>query len=343
MIPDPARVLIIRRRAIGDCVVSIDVARAVREQWPDARIAFVVDRPALAAVEGSPFVDDVMVYDRRDYSSGPLHRRLGATWKWWARLRDLRADLVLDLLNTPQTAQWTWWTRATTRVGPRMRNRTWAYNVVVPDETEKIFAGERFLDWVRALGVDPGPWRPHVLPAAQAEMTRVSPDRDGRPLVLLNAGASWPAKAWPAGHFAAVGRRLGERCDVRLAWAPGEEAIRDAIVDDAGGAVRSLPPTTIAELGAWTAHADLVVTTDSGPKHVAVAMGTPTLTVFGSTEPRGWQPPGPEHRYLTNPVDCHPCDLRECPVEGHPCLDGLEPAIVAAEAESMLEEGGVHA
>ena len=75
---------------------------------------------------------------------------------------------------------------------------------------------------------------------------------------------------------------------------------------------------------------------------VAVAMGTRTLTVFGSTDPRGWQPPGAAHRVLTNPIDCHPCDLRQCTVEGHPCLDQLAPAVVASEVEAMLSEGETH-
>ena len=339
MIADPARILIIRRRAIGDCIVSMDVARALRERWPAARIAFVVDRPGVEVVDGSEFVDEMVVYDRRDYSTGSVLGRVQATWKWFARLRALRPDLVVDLLGTPQTAVWTAWTRAATRVGPRRRKRSWAYNVLVEKEAVKRFAGERFLDWLRALGIEPGPWRPHAPVAAQEASARMDDDLDGRPFVLLNANATWPSRSWPAESFAALGKLLETRCEVRLAWAPGEEALRDRIVDASGGAVRALPPTSIAELGAWASRADLVVSTDSGPKHLAVAMGTRTLTFFGSTDPRGWQPAGAEHRGLTHPVDCHPCDLLHCPVEGHPCLDALTPERVAAEVASMLDEG----
>lgn len=342
MSADPSRILIIRRRAIGDCIVSMDVARALRDRWPKARIGFVVDRPAVEVVEGSPFVDDVIVYDRKEHSEGAIHRRAAATWRWFAQLREFRPDLVLDLLGTPQTALWTAWTRAATRVGPRRRKRTWAYNVHVEKEAEKRFAGERFLDWIRALGIDPGPWRPHPPVAAQRVLDQLEPGTGDRPLVILNANATWASKAWPPGHFSEVGRLLGARCDVRLAWAPGEEQLRDGIVAGAPEAIRALPPTSLAELGAWLARARIVVSTDSGPKHLAVAMGTRTLTVFGSTDPRGWQPPGAAHRVLTNPIDCHPCDLRQCTVEGHPCLDQLVPAVVASEVEAMLSEGETH-
>lgn len=334
----PERILIIRRRAIGDCIVSMDVARALREQWPSAHIAFVVDRPAIDVVQGSDFVDEVVVYDRRDFSTGSPWRRLRATLVWLNRLRGMRPDLVLDLLATPQTAIWTTWTGAATRVGPRRRHRTWAYNVHVEPESRKRFAGERFLDWVRVLGIDPGEWRPQPLASARAAMENVDRGEEPRPLVLLNANATWPSKGWPATSFAELGRLLSPRCDVRLAWAPGEERLRDRIVDAADGGIVALPRTTIAELGAWAAQARVVVSTDSGPKHLAVAMGAPTVTLFGSTDPRGWQPPGARHRVLTHPVDCHPCDLLDCPVEGHPCLDELKPSTVAAEVESILEE-----
>jgi ADP-heptose:LPS heptosyltransferase len=339
---DPGSILIIRRRAIGDCIVSMDVARALRERWPAARIAFVVDRPAIDVVQGSAFVDEVLVYDRREFSTGSAWRRLRATLAWFERLRALRPDLVLDLLATPQTALWTAWTRAAIRVGPRMRQRTWAYNVHVEPETQKRFAGERFLDWVRALGIDPGPWRPQPLASVQTVLADVEVADGQRPLVLLNANATWPSKSWPAASFAELGRLLSPRCDVRLAWAPGEEALRDRIVDASGGAVVALPPTTIAGLGAWAARARIVVSTDSGPKHLAVAMGTPTVTLFGSTDPRGWQPPGARHRVLTHPVDCHPCDLLDCPVDGHPCLDDLPAATVAAAVDALLEGRGGH-
>ena len=344
MIETPRTVLVIRRKAIGDVIVSMDVVRALHERWPEARIHLVVDRFAAPVVEGSPLLDGVLVYDRRALASGNVVSRLRALGSWIARLRSVRADLAVDLMGTPQTAQWAFASGARTRVGPRKRLRTWAYTHVVQPRAESVFAGERFLDWVRALDVDPGPWRPQPIEVPAAERERVAAARSvrgggDRPLAVLNASATWPAKAYPLDHFARVGRMLAETADVALAWGPGEESAVEHIVREAGGAVWPLPPTDLIELAAWLDQASVVVTTDSGPKHLAVAQGTPTVTVFGSTDPAGWQPPGPRHRALTNPVDCHPCNLLECPVPGHPCLDALDPRAVAEAARALLASG----
>ena len=340
---DPERILLIRRKAIGDVLVSMDVARALRERWPAASIHLVVDRFAAPVVDGSPLIDDLLVYDRKAQSTGSWTARVDALLHWVESLRGVRADLAVDLMGTPQTALWTRLSGARMRVGPRKRFRTWAYHRAIEARRDPVFAGERFLDWVRALDVDPGAWRPQRVPVSPRDSERVVSILSTRGtsdagLILLNASATWPAKAWPLDHFARLGRRLREDtgAEVALAWGPGEEEDIDTVVRDAGGSVWPLPPTTLPELAAWLDRADLLVTTDSGPKHLAVAQGTPTVTVFGSTDPRGWQPPGPRHRALTNLVDCHPCNLLECPVPGHPCLDALDPEIVATAAVELL-------
>jgi heptosyltransferase-2 len=205
------------------------------------------------------------------------------------------------------------------------------------------FAGEEFLDWVRALGVEPGPWAP--IPMARPAETDAGVERWLRsalpgvgPLVVLNPSATWPAKAWPLKYFAELSQLLVETAgaQVVVAWGPGEESARDTVVRLADGAARALPSTDLTTLAGFLAAADLVITTDSGPKHLAVAESTPTLTLFGSTDPRGWQPPGREHRWVSHDVPCRPCDLTECVVPGHPCLDDLRPQDVLEEAQRML-------
>jgi lipopolysaccharide heptosyltransferase II len=342
---EPSRILVIRRKAIGDVMVSLPVLRALRKRWPEARIDFVVDRFVAPAVRDHPSLDRVLSYDRRLSGEGPLLRRSRATRMWLRRLRDQRYDLVLDLMGTPQTAIWTWVTGAPVRVGRQRRWRTWAYTRVLPRDPGVRFAGEVFLDWVRALGFEPSPWTPEALvrPVEVDEMVSAEMEihrAAGRPVVLLNPSASWSAKAWPWAHFGALARRLHEvlGAHVLVAWGPGEEAARDAVIRLGHGAARALPPTDLRSLAAWLAAVDLVVTTDSGPKHIAVGEGTPTLTLFGSTDPRGWQPPDPRHRWLSQDVPCRPCNLRDCTVAGHPCLDDLRPERVAEECRRMLEE-----
>ena len=160
--------------------------------------------------------------------------------------------------------------------------------------------------------------------------------------MILNPSATWSAKAWPNEHFSQLSKVLTEQlnADVLIAWGPGEEVVRDAIIDGSQGTARAIPATSLQELAVTLGSADLLVTTDSGPKHIAVAEGTPTLTLFGSTNPTDWQPQLPSHRFLTHEVDCHPCDLLVCPLPGHPCLGLLTPDRVAAEVRQMLKKNG---
>lgn len=341
---EPKRVLLIRRKAIGDVLVSMPVAAALRKAWPNARLHLVVDRFAADVVRGSPYVDEIIVYDRERYSRGEPTQRMKSSLRWMRRLRRLRYDVVLDLMGTPQTALWTRVTGAPTRVGRARRFRTWAYNVVLPASDHAIrFAGDVFLDWVRAVGIDPGPWQPVpvVRPAEMdddvAAVLQSQFPGDG-PLVVLNPSATWSAKAWPHKHFAQLAQLLSDQMGARIlvAWGPGEEAARDAVVSLSDGRARAMPRTDLITLAAYLRASNLLITTDSGPKHVAVAEGTPTLTLFGSTDPRGWQPPGSRHRWVTQDVPCRPCNLTECVIPGHPCLDDLRPERVLAEAERML-------
>lgn len=345
---EPRSILVIRRKAVGDVLVSMAVPASLRRLYPSARLGLVVDRFAAPAVAGSPLLDDVLIYDRAAMQRGGWLSRGRAARRWLQTLRRERWDVVLDLMGTPQTALWTRATGAPVRVGRRRRFRSWAYTVRLPrDPGPSRFAGEVFLDWVRALGGARVQWQPVRVPrgedvdaAARAWMAQ-SGMAEG-PTVVLNASASWPAKGWPLANFAALARLLSAQLHARvlLAWGPGEEAAREAIVGQAQGAVVPLPATDLPQLAAHLHLADLIISTDSGPKHVAVAEGTPTLTLFGSTDPRGWQPPGEQHGWITHDVPCRPCDLTQCPVPGHPCLDLLTPEEVAQRAGELLQRAG---
>jgi heptosyltransferase-2 len=159
--------------------------------------------------------------------------------------------------------------------------------------------------------------------------------------VVLNASATWPAKAWPLPHFAVLARSLRDSVGARVwvAWGPGEEKDRDTLLQLGEGALRAMPPTDLPTLAAWLGAVDLLVTTDSGPKHIGVGEGTPTLTLFGSTDPQGWQPATGPHRGIHHDVPCRPCNRLECNVPGHPCLDELLPERVAVLAREMLQSG----
>lgn len=342
---DFRRILLIRRKALGDALVSLPAAAVVADAWPRARIDLVVDRPFAALFADLAPNVNVLAY--------PLAQ--GQPWLRWLASRHY--DLVIDWLGSPRTALWTALSGAGLRVGYDLPGRRWAYNLRVPRNRAgshllREFAGEAFLDPLRALGLAPGPWAPAVDRLSGADVGAVAADTPfGRwlghwwaagegPRVVLVMSATWSAKAWPARHVAGLWRRLeDEGVRAVLAPGPGDEALV--------GALRAVlppqafaPPTSLAEMAALLRCSDVFVGTDNGLRHLAALLGLPTVTLFGPTDPAGWNPPGPRHVAVRRGESCSPCDLKECPVPGRPCLEklGFEP--VAAAAMNLLRTCG---
>ncbi len=329
------RILLVRRKAVGDVVTSLAVARALRRRWPRARMEIVVDRPIAPLVERAALFDEVQVYDP------PKGRgRLVHDLRWMWHLRRRRYDMVLDLMGTPSTAAWSRLSGARLRVGRRRRGRSWAYNLLLPGRGRPVrFSGEDFLDFARVVGAPSQSWRPFPLLGASPGGVEPPPPEGKGPWVIIHAPASWSAKAWPNGHWGELIRCLHDHGIERIevSWGPGEEKTRDAVLEGADGGAVAMPALGLVELTRRLGACDLLIAIDSGPVHLAVGEGTPTLTLFGSTDPRGWHPPVEGHRFLVHDVPCRPCNLTVCPVEGHPCLDAIEAEEVCAVALEMLE------
>ena len=343
---DFRHILLIRRKALGDALVSLPAAMAVVDAWPAARVDLVVDRP-LAAL----FRDLAPGLNVISYPSAEAE-----PWLPW--LRRQRYDLVIDWLGSPRTAVWTAVSGARVRVGYDLPRRRWAYNLRVPrnrtgDLPLRGFAGEAFLDPLRALGLDPAPWLPGVGPISGRNG---GPDPDpgsnfgrwlrswqaqgGVPRAVLVMSATWSAKAWPARHVADLWRRLdGAGVSAVLAPGPGDGALlreMEGLLPPEAVA----PPTSLGEMAILLRGADLFIGTDNGLRHLAALLGVPTVTIFGPTDPAGWNPPGPHHVCVRRDEPCSPCDLTECPVAGRPCLENLGAEPVAAAALALLAGGG---
>lgn len=336
------RILLIRRKALGDALVSLPAVAAVAQAWPAAQVDLVVDRPLAALFRDLAWNVNVVSYP--DAAEGP--------WLPWLRAR--RYQLVIDWLGSPRTAVWCALSGARLRVGYDLPGRRWAYNLRVPRNRDRElalrgFAGEAFLDPLRALGLQPEPWRPVALQAAApGAATPENPAfaswleewvGGGGPRAVLVMSATWSAKAWPARHVVGLHRDLAA-AGIRavLAPGPGDEALLAAV---AGGLPSEAvaPRTSLPEMARMLRAADLFIGTDNGLRHLAALLGVPTVTVFGPTDPAGWNPPGPRHVSVRTGEACSPCDLTACPVAGHPCLENLEPATVAAAALALLRAG----
>jgi len=341
-----SRILVIRRKGLGDALVTLPAVRHLAAAWPDAPLDLVIDRPFAALVQD--LVPEVSVLSWPP--DGP-----GASWL--LRLRQAEYDLVIDYLGNPRTAFWTAITGAPVRVGYDLPRRRWAYNVRVPRNRQGSravvqFAGEAFLDPLRALGLRPGPWRPGggrlsttperelsaPLGAEYRRWDAAWPPSEG-PRIALMFSASWPAKAWPAREGAGLYRLLqAAGLDPVLVCGPQDTELARELRAAAPEA-RFAPPTDLRELAHLLSRCQVFVGTDNGPRHLAAWLGVATVTVFGPTSPRGWNPDDPRHVAVTRNVACAPCELMRCPVAGHPCLDDLPAATVAAAVYDLLAAG----
>lgn len=344
---DHRRILLIRRKALGDALVSLPAAVAVARAWPQARVDLVIDRPwapvCAELVAGRAANLRVITYPP------PAGR-------WLSWLAGQGYDLVVDWLGTPRTALWAALCGAGVRVGYDLPRRRWAYNVRVPRNRAgatslRGFAGEAFLDPLRVLGLEPAPWTPAEPPAGAGPGAAVAATPFGNwlaawlaagsaPRVVLVMSATWTAKAWPARHVADLWRGLtAAGAQVVFAPGPGDRELSAELADALPPAAFA-PPSDLGEMAALLRQCDLFVGTDNGLRHLAAALGVPTVTVFGPTDPAGWNPPGPRHVSVRRGEPCSPCDLTTCPVPGRPCLEQLGADPVVAAALALLAAGG---
>jgi ADP-heptose:LPS heptosyltransferase len=305
--PDPAqpRILITRLSAIGDCVQTLPVAWALRERFPRAFIAWAVEPAAAPLVAAAPPVDRIIVVPKRMLSSP------AAAWQVRSRLLPLRFDLAIDPQALTKSSSIGWLSGAKRRIGfaaPGGREiSSWLNNELVA--SSRVHMVERYLDLLRPLGIHQPRVRFDLRIDAAAE--QVAAELASRPelaagFAVVNPGAGWDSKRWPAERFAAVVRQLGREFDLPslVVWGGDrEKQLADRICADSDGWGVLAPPTSLPELAAVMKRARLMVAADTGPLQLAAAVGTPCVGLFGTTRSEVCRPYGPEHIALQTDYD----------------------------------------
>ena len=300
------RTAIVKLSSIGDVVHALPVAAALKRARPSAHVSWIVEAREATLVSGHPDVDEVIVADTRGW------RRRGAVgvreaWRLARALRRRRFDVAVDLQGLLKSAIVTALTRAPRRIGfTAGASREWASacatNVRVrpPGRAHVV---EQYLALLGPLGIsEPAvEFRLPVDTVAASFVDRFLAESGvapSDPLVLVNPGAGRPEKRWPRERFGELARRLTAETGIRVVvvWGPGEERDAEAIAAE-GGATRA-PSTTLREMAALARRARLVIAADTGPLHIAAAVGTPCVGLFGPTSGVRNGPYGPDHRVL---------------------------------------------
>lgn len=320
------RVLIVKVSALGDIVHALPVLPYLHSACPEVEIDWLAEEGFASLLEGHPLIRRVHRLRTRAWrreGAGPL---LAGMREMVRDLRRERYDLALDLQGNSKSGLFTLLSGAPRRVGfDRDGAREWpnllATNRRIPLGKDDFHISERSLALTRGAfpgGKDaPAAGPLSVIPAA-AEAVEGRLGEFGfaaGPIVVLHYGTTWTTKLWPLESWRELASRLVRERGVRPVLTWGSEAERfaaEAIREGSGGEAVLWPRGTLPELVALLARADLVVGGDTGPVHIAAAVGTPTVSLYRVTDARRNGPRGDRHIRLQAPLECSPCLRKNC-------------------------------
>jgi heptosyltransferase I len=279
----PLRILIVRLSAVGDTIHGLPVLCALRDNLPSAHLSWVVEERAAAVLQGHAALDRLIVAPRR-WLRSPM-----AVLRLRRQLRSVGAQIAIDLQGLAKSAVAARLSGAPVRIGaasPDGRELSaWLNNRSVHLTASHVV--DRYLELLGPLGISRPAVRFDVPRHIEDElnMGRFVRDRGlGGGFALLNPGAGWASKRWPVERYAAVARHLGRqrRLPSVVVWAgPQERAWADQIITTSAGFAHMAPATTLGELAEVARRARLFVGSDTGPLHLAAAVGTPCIGLYG--------------------------------------------------------------
>jgi lipopolysaccharide heptosyltransferase II len=311
----PDSVLVLRFSAVGDVVLTAPALEALRTAWPRTRVLVAVKERLAHLLRHNPNVDEVVELRPEE---GPL--------RFARRLREKRPGAILDLHNKIRSKLLRWQLRGVPAVVWHKRDFRDTLPVKLalrPYHASMLFADRYHAAVEELVGAR--------LPRGKLRYFLGPDDRDAadavlrahglnpeRPLLGLSPGANWETKRWPAQRFAALARRaLGAGLQVAVQGSDSERALGELIAREAPGAVDLCGKLDLPALGGFISRCGAFAANDSGPMHMARALGVPTLAIFGSTDPAMFEFGG--HAMLFAGVECAPCSFfgrARCP-HGH--------------------------
>ena len=304
----PRSIVIVKLSAIGDVLHGVPVAVALKRMFPEARIGWAVEGRAADVLAGHPAVDHLFRLPRGWLKSPRTVFSLRRQFRWFG------ADVAIDLQGLLKSGVATLLSGAPVRIGhARPASREWAWLAYThPVVASAAHVVDLNLGLVAPLGCPVG--RPAFdMPAWPVSRLRmqgwVSSLRLPRPPVLFNPGAGWPSKRWPVERFAATARALARRDGqpVVVVWGGNaERAAAERIVADSSGSAIAAPSTSLADLGELCRLARVFVSGDTGPLHLAAAVGTPCVGLFGPVPASRNGPYGRGHVCVEPPQHLRP-------------------------------------
>ncbi|HEY1171235.1 MAG TPA: lipopolysaccharide heptosyltransferase II [Verrucomicrobiae bacterium] len=335
------KVLILKPSSLGDIIHALPVARLLRLQHPGCEIHWWISKDLLPLLEGDPDIARLIPFNRRRWWSPTCKTGL---WYTVNQARKERYDLVIDLQGLMRSAIFSWLARGTFTAGvlDKREGGSALYDLAVERPGAESHAVDWYLEVAKAVGLKtevPFTWMAEK-PDTMAEVRRKW-KVEGARWVVLCPGARWDNKVWPLNSFVELSQKLlHEHRDVKIVVIGGREDMtrgrvlhtvdRERVLDLTGC-------TSLGEMVEWIRLADVTVTNDTGPMHVAAALSKPVVAFFGPTAPERTGPYGQIDQVLRANLPCMPCMQRRCHFEETmACLHRITPEQAAARTSGFL-------
>ena len=353
----PSRILIIKPSSLGDVATTLPMLCNLRRAYPAAKIDWLIHPSLTALVEGHDAINELIPFDRKRLAAWWYKPAALALFRQLlSRLRSAHYDLVLDAQGLFRSGFFARYTRAKTRIGFATAREGatlfYTHNVPLENGGKKMIAVDRMRALLAPLNIDtkrPAEFRLPIDPAARDRAAQLLPPTARFAAII--PGARWDTKRWSIEGFTEIARRLPSLgLTPLLLGSPDEKPLCDAIVSSvqlpvSRSEVPSVAPTgnwpldtghssdtghfplnlagltSLAEMIALLARCSLVIGNDSGPLHVAVALGRPCVAIYGPTDPAYVGPYGQLENVVRFAVDCHPCRRKTC--DHHSCMRGV--------------------
>lgn len=333
-------ILVIKLRYMGDVLLATPTLQALKAACPQGRLTVVVNRGTEDVLRGNPDIDELLVLDK-----GPLRTQ----WSFALDLRRRGFDVVVDLTDGDRSALLSWMSGAPIRIGFNAEHR-WrglCYTKVVSPKPGIVHRIDRDLESLKPLGVPaqssvPQLWlMPEEVESADRLLDHLGVERT-QPIVVVQPGARYWFKAWPAERFAALADRLTSEygCQVLIGGSDQDGDLTQQIRQ----AAKSRPIimagcATIKQFAAIVKKSALFVGNDSGAMHIASAVGTPVVALFGPSNPLEWGPRGGPVEVLYKGLDCRGCFHPTCQRGEQSCMKLITVDEVFAAARKLLVRG----
>ena len=342
---DFKRILIVRTDRIGDVLLSTPVISALRDNFPQACIAMMVRPYAYEIVKGNPFLDEVIVYDK--YAR---HKNWLNSFRFALRLRKKRFDLAMILHPTNRAHLITFFAGIRRRIGyDRKLGFLLTDRLKHSKQRGEKHELEYSLDLIKYLGIEPLHKQLFMPISEDAELWVRALFRslgigNHDELLAVHPGASCPSKIWPAERFAAVCDRLVDKYGFKvivLAGPQNRNVANELVGNMKHTAINLCGKTSLSKLASLLKRCKLFISNDSGPVHIACAVETPVISIFGRNQkglsPLRWAPLGKKDKVLHREVGCQECLAHNC-LKEFACLKAITIEDVLGMADTILKE-----